>query len=262
MRVLIPTDFSKNFNLIISSLNPEIAEEVYLLNVVDVLRFSGLDFDVYPWVKREISKRLCKLSKISEMLERRGFKCRFSVTMGYPPLEIVEFARRNSVDLIAMGARGKNVLKSSPIGGVVEEVLLNGCTPVLIYRNNGKNVFDHVLVAYDFSKCSEFMLNYVLRFKPKKVTILHVTERTFSKSVLMSKKAEIESRGIRCEVMVRRGDPHKEILKVSEAINPTSIALGCNGIGARNCIGTVADVVTRFSKTSVLVFKKLYKMGL
>ncbi len=262
MRVLIPTDFSKNFKSIITSLNPEIAEEVYLLNVVDVLRFAGLDFDVYPWVKREISKRLCKLSKIAETLERRGFKCFFYVTVGYPPLEIIELARRNSVDLIAMGARGRNVLKNSPIGSVTEEVILNGRTPVLIYRNNGKKVFDHVLVAYDFSKCSEFMLNYVLRFKPKKVTILHVIERTFSESILKSKMTEIEGKGIRCEVIVRKGDPHKEILKALESIDPTSIAIGCNGVGARNCIGTVADIVTRFSKTSVLVFKKLYKLGI
>ncbi|HTO12208.1 MAG TPA: universal stress protein, partial [Candidatus Binatia bacterium] len=64
----------------------------------------------------------------------RASRVERTVTVGYPPDEIVRAAAAAEVDLVVVGARGLGALKRLLLGSVSEGVLRNAERSVLIVR--------------------------------------------------------------------------------------------------------------------------------
>jgi len=67
-------------------------------------------------------------------LEQDGFDVSISIRFGSPADEIVEAARSQNVDLIAMATHGMTGLRRLVLGSVAEQVLSQVNIPVLLFR--------------------------------------------------------------------------------------------------------------------------------
>ena len=140
------------------------------------------------------------------------------------------------VSAIVVGARGKSVDKDILLGSVAEGSIRRSDVPVVVVRNGLK--FDRLLLAHDLSKGAWNILNYI----DSKVVVVHVTNgsEALARSKLSNLNGKVE------KVVIRRGEPSKEILKCEEEEDVDAIVLCGYGI--------TADSVLRHSRTSIIYF--------
>jgi nucleotide-binding universal stress UspA family protein len=74
------------------------------------------------------------LAAMARRLESRGLHVRTLVTVGTPGREILEVAKAEHVDLVAMSTHGRRGLRRAVFGSVAEEVLGSADVPVLLMR--------------------------------------------------------------------------------------------------------------------------------
>lgn len=138
-KILFCTDFSENadfafgYALDLARQNPD--STLYLLHVVpesDAQFWKGYIYeveDVDQKARQDIEERLDRTyrSKISAQI---GFRAEFRV--GKEHEEIVEFAKKEDVDLIVMGRHGQGSLQKMFFGNVTEKVARHAPCAVLI----------------------------------------------------------------------------------------------------------------------------------
>jgi nucleotide-binding universal stress UspA family protein len=95
--------------------------------------------EVFPdWIEEERRKerKSCELRLVeaAKDLEARGVKeAKVECIEGYPPWEIISYAKDNGMDLIAMSTHGKGEV-AWVLGSVAEKVVSHATVPVLLYR--------------------------------------------------------------------------------------------------------------------------------
>jgi len=236
-RVLFATDFSKVSNRIFKSLP---FSDVTLVHVINVNSVVGLraGFNIDEWLSYEIDFACRKLSSMVEQLNDRGVKARFvcPIPVGDPATEIVNTAKRFGVSAIVIGARGRSIDKDILLGSVAEGVIRRSDIPVIVVRD--KLRFDRVLFAHDLSKGAWSILNYI----DSKIVVIHVTNgsEALAKSKLSNLNGKVE------KVVIKRGEPSKEILKCEKDEDVDAIVL-CG-------YGVTSDAVLRHSRISVIYF--------
>lgn len=77
------------------------------------------------------------LTRVGDRLRRGGLEVRALVRSGNPAEEIVDCARRERVDLIAMSTHGRTGLRRVLLGSVAEAVVRRARRPVLLVRAAG-----------------------------------------------------------------------------------------------------------------------------
>jgi nucleotide-binding universal stress UspA family protein len=75
-----------------------------------------------------------RLESLVGSLAAQGIRASYHVVDGDPAREIVEFARANQVDLIAMTSHGRTGLVRAILGSVTDKVLRESATPMLVVR--------------------------------------------------------------------------------------------------------------------------------
>lgn len=184
--------------------------------------------------RRVLGKSLNKAKKMDVSAE--GIAKR-----GMPDDEIVNFAReRDDVDLVVMGAFGKNFFERQIVGSKTEGVLrkiIELDMPLVVVPHPCKmcrtDVPRKILVATDGSEASEAALGYAVEITKKyegELLIMNVirtgiregisskkekreedSKKIIDKSVKIAKEAHIQAKGI-----VKRGLVDKEIVKFAK----------------------------------------------
>ncbi len=278
-KVLFPTDFSEcNLKILdyLSELKKVGVKEIILIRVINLNRVTGIagGIDIEEYIESEEKEAEKKLSELVEFLKAEGLNARYvkPIPAGDPVTEILKAAEEEEVSLIIIGSRGKSVVKEILLGSVSEGVVRKANVPVIVVkfelvekgdsyecRRIFPKMFERILYAHDLTEHSDKVLKFV-KYASKKangyVTILHVIENDKTEK-LEKIKEELNKEGIETKVIVKKGVPHKMILKVAEEEKSTIIFMGFRGMGLIQSLllGSVVDAVVRHSKIPVFVYK-------
>jgi len=146
-RVLIPLDGSELAETILpfaERIAGPLDAEVLLLSVVEPMSaVAGLAGGavVGPdalFLRQMEAKKY--LGEVAARLEAKGLRVRTLLGLGMPAGEIVEFAKAERADLIAMTTHGRSGLRRVVFGSVAEAVLRTAPVPVLMIRMTAKAV--------------------------------------------------------------------------------------------------------------------------
>lgn len=140
-RVLIPLDESELAEAIVpfaERIAGPLDAEVLLLHVVEPLSTvtglgtGGVGGADALFLRQLEAKRY--LAEVAGRLESKGLRVRTLLRLGTPAIEIVESARAERADLIAMTTHGRSGFRRAVFGSVAETVLRAAPVPVLMIR--------------------------------------------------------------------------------------------------------------------------------
>ncbi len=135
MRILLPLDDSEFAEKNLAYIKPfakSMGAELSLLRVVLIPTMTPDSMNYAPMVTE--AEEVIKKQKSS--LEADGFKVSAKVVTCYGKVGPVinSEAKKLGVDMIAIGARGKSVVRNLFLGTVADDVAHNASCPVLIIR--------------------------------------------------------------------------------------------------------------------------------
>lgn len=135
----------------VTSLCSKINSNVLLLRVIEPLTpdfiFGGAP-EIGPYIStisyeataikltKELKEKVKKeLEEVREKLIDSGLKSvRTILSEGYPPEKILDFAKRENVDLIMMSTHGRTGLKKALVGSITEQIIHSSSCPVFVIR--------------------------------------------------------------------------------------------------------------------------------
>ncbi len=197
---------------------------------------------------------------------------------------ILDSAKREDVDLILIGARGKGIMHEILLGSVSEKVLNAALCDVLITRydsiqsdmegsntsheRSGPGIFEKILCPIDFSRPSEACLRSISAVEGiKEVFLLHVITEAGDRKELENimqtayRKLQnlcriIDNGKSNIKLMLRFGNPAQEICDFAIKENITIILVSRHG--ARDYlhdipIGSTATEIVKKARIPVLV---------
>jgi nucleotide-binding universal stress UspA family protein len=142
-RILVPSDFSAVSDSALrygKALAEAFRASLHLLHVLESpLSVAPAMADSYVLapdflarIERAAAERL--RGALSDA-EQASYRARLVVRQGTPFLEIVHYAREESIDLIVMGSHGHGPVAHLMLGNVAERVVRNAPCPVLTVRS-------------------------------------------------------------------------------------------------------------------------------
>lgn len=258
-RILYATDLSKS-SLAIVEMLPCFrclgVEEVVVLRVINLTRIMGISgFDVNAYIKALEEESLPRLREICKKIEGMGYSAKLiPPPAGDPVGEIVRVAKDEGVDMIVMGSRGRSTIKAILLGSTAEGVVRKADVPVMICKNK-VSPFSRILYAYDFTESSEKVKRYVkfvARSCGSKVVVAHILEKgeIVEEDRLDRIEDEFRGEGIDVKIVIGEGSPAKEIVRIAEVENASSVFVGK---GKKGLLGSTSDYVVRYSNVPVFV---------
>ena len=109
--------------------------KVVLLEIVEpppAWAIEGVDPVALQGANEKAAKEY--LSKIQSQLASDGFNVSAEVLMGKAAETIIEFAKRNAVDLIAIATHGRSGIGRWVFGSVADRILRSSHVPILMIR--------------------------------------------------------------------------------------------------------------------------------
>jgi nucleotide-binding universal stress UspA family protein len=140
-RFLVPVDFSECANQALAyaiGLARRLEARVTLLHVIQSPPWGGVGMDVTaPYAYSQFIQKLeaevaHSMQACLERVTAGGLAGQAIVVHGVPFQEILETARRQTVDLIVMGTQGRTGLQHVLLGSVAEKVVRLAPCPVLV----------------------------------------------------------------------------------------------------------------------------------
>lgn len=288
-KIVVPTDFSEYARLT-ARLVSEIpdAGEVVLLHVLRETSAAsrallGSRDTAY---RREDAERSLRAEQ--EELARAGVAVKPEIIAdegGDPAAVILGYARREAVDLIMIGARGKGLVQGLVLGSVSREILRHATTSVLLVRHPpawrltppiisrdiqaGGRLFSRVLFPVDFSKpCDEGFAFLQTIPGIDEIILLHVITRAENRQELDEAIREsyqglqtlwnsFDEGKIRVTILIRFGRPAEMIGEVAEKKNATLIFMprfGVTDFIRALPIGSTAQEVANQSRIPLFLF--------
>ena len=192
-KILYPTDFSRCANQAFWHaiyLSRKYKAELHMLKAIvlhedDPYHPTSLLPDI-----NEAHKQLKELSyqKMDYMLESyhaADIKVKKSEERGIASASVIlEYAKKNNIDLIVMGTHGRRGIKHMLLGSVAEEVVRRAFCPILTIREQTQpkrlEDLEKILVPIDFSDHSFEALSYAKEIAivyQAKLQFLHVVEK-------------------------------------------------------------------------------------
>jgi nucleotide-binding universal stress UspA family protein len=278
-KVLIPTDFSSHAKKVIECVGeiPGLTE-LLLLNVV------ARDPLARVWDPvAEVKEAEKGLMNEKNAIKTPGVNVRVkavSVLDGEVASAIQKVAAEENASLVAMGARGKNLIQSVLLGSVSRNVLRFGDTHLLIMRyrmlESGDmekycaRIFSKVLFPMDFSQPAEAALSF-LKSMPGigELVLLNVvskgeTRAEIDESVkwaaekLNEISQDLSKDGMKVTSRVVIGNPVEEIRFASDEEDVSLIAMSSQGSVAikKGRIGSTAYDVANSADRPVLILRR------
>ena len=134
-KILVPLDGSE----LAAKVLPQVADlaksqnaEVVLLNVYPDWGEAGSP-EVKDLIEQEVKGCELILAMAAKELEARGVKASTTCVKGAPAHEIIAYADKNGLDLIAMATHGRGEV-AWVLGSVAEKVVSHATVPVLLFR--------------------------------------------------------------------------------------------------------------------------------
>ncbi|WGI17738.1 universal stress protein [Methanonatronarchaeum sp. AMET-Sl] len=140
-RILIPNDGSEKTEEAIEE-GIELAEltgaELHTIFVVNITTFENIpETGVWNQTKEIIKKEGEAANReVKRKCEDVGVKCKSEILSGKPHTEILNYAKKNKIDLIVMGTTSKKGVDKFLLGSVAEKVLRSSESPVMVVRSN------------------------------------------------------------------------------------------------------------------------------
>jgi nucleotide-binding universal stress UspA family protein len=141
--ILVPTDFSEASEAALEyakGLAAAFGASIHVVHVTEDLLAHAWSAEVYvasmPNLREEIDREAReRLAAMLTDAEREQFRVTATVIAGNPFLEVVRYAKANSVDLIVMGTHGRGPIAHMLMGSVAEKVVRKSPCPVLTVRS-------------------------------------------------------------------------------------------------------------------------------
>lgn len=141
-RILFPTDFSEHAEHAWSyalTFAQEFGAEVYLLHVVTppprLAEAYSVNFDPQKMVQAFIAEANAAMDQQVEAAKARGLIFHREVLVGVDFREIIDYAKKQDIDLIVMGTHGRTGLAHALLGSVAEKVVRKAPCPVLTVKH-------------------------------------------------------------------------------------------------------------------------------
>lgn len=228
-----------------------------------------------------------KLQEQRQLLENKGFIVETKMVPGLSNKELCQIAADEDSDLILVGAQAISDATEIFFGGIAYEIINYSCKPVLIVRLSESDLEGtsnievvrskmdkNILFPTDFSKPADKafeVLRKLVRAGAKKVILMHVqeqsqfnpdeidkliehikteTEHLTDMKATLQKDADVE-----VDIVVKYGDPKKEILNVINIHQIRLVVMGNQGIGfvKELFVGSLSHNIAREAKSSVLL---------
>jgi universal stress protein A len=143
-RILLPTDFS-NYSAAATKYACELATkfdaELHLLHTLETHLASAPAFGMGLALPKYISESRAAAEKaFAGVLDPKWSEGRTviqSVAEGSPKVEIIQYARKQNIDLIVLSTHGRTGLSHVIMGSVAETVVRSAPCPVLTVRPEG-----------------------------------------------------------------------------------------------------------------------------
>ena len=140
--ILVPTDFSEPSAAALTyakQLADAFRSSIHLLYVTQDPAAQSWAEEGYPASLSEMLGQLKlqahrNLAQALPTADRKKYRAKLVVAVGVPFSRILEYAKRNSVDLIVMGTHGRGALARAILGSVTERVVRFAPCPVLAVR--------------------------------------------------------------------------------------------------------------------------------
>lgn len=260
-----------------------VVQKKYIDNVLDNTLKKILPKSL--WLTTEEYKEQLVQEKI-RTLSKKNLNIKYAIIpTGKPSIKILQYAKKNNVDLLIMGAHGKYSIRDSFVGTTAEYVVKKTQCPVLIVKNTTDKSYNKILVPVDFSNPSKNALNYSLQLFPtSSLKLIHVGDYQYEELLKRENKAEempknkinkmrkailfylenkmtkfIKGRGKQLNkhpYSIILGYPGPTILNEAKKFNPDLIIMGTQGHDRIHylLIGSVANwVLTETHKDILLV---------
>lgn len=113
-------------------------QEIVLLRVVELPPTLGAEAIDYVALQDADQKAAHEyLAEMKQRLTAEGFSVSFHILPGRAAEVITEFARKNSVDLIAIATHGRSGISRWVFGSVADRVVRSSSIPLLLIRPEG-----------------------------------------------------------------------------------------------------------------------------
>ena len=205
--------------------------------------------------------------------------------LGHPIGTITEHAERAQSDLIVIGSRGLNELKSFVMGSVSSGVLHHAHCPVLVTHGEGMppgtGWFQNILLASDGSQGAHSAALAARELAQKfgsALTVLNVSEKPQMLSEVADAYGELypvevtarvraallenvvsaaRQEGTACTLRQEEGHAAEQILCVADTIDADLIVLGSRGLGGFQSLllGSVSTRVAHHATCPVLIMR-------
>lgn len=143
-RILVTLDGSEVAEEVIPyalDIGEKMGSEVVLLRVSPPVQVLEEDGKIISTIDQEMERVAADynqyLNRIAFQFRAKGLKVLTAVRFGDAAEEIVEYAKENGVDLIAMCTHGRSGIRRWVYGSVADRVLRAASTPVLLVRASG-----------------------------------------------------------------------------------------------------------------------------
>lgn len=183
-RILVPTDFSPVANNALQyaiGLSKKTNAKVYLFHIKSVPAIDiSFPAETYQLILQEMEDITTQgFHKLEQtVLKPSGVKYELHDSSGFVTDEIVDFSKRNDIDLIIMGTTGASGLQEILVGSNTASVIGKSDIPVMVVPPSVSYMeAKHILYSSDYTE-PEFpavsRLMYFAELFDARVTILHV----------------------------------------------------------------------------------------
>lgn len=187
--ILVPLDGSELAECVlphVKAIAPAAKARVTLIHVLEhpENRNGSPPIDPLGWyMQKQDAQRY--LEQKTEQLQQEGLDATHLIIEGRSAEGIIDFARANSVDLIALSTHGRTGLSGWNVSSVVQKVLLRAYRSILLVRaynmeTAGEISYKRLFVASDCSTRGEFILPFAIslaQFYNARVIIGTVVEK-------------------------------------------------------------------------------------
>lgn len=283
-KAILATDLSEAATVLLKCTEQYKALGIGKITLFHALGVQYMNFSGYVF----LDKTKAHLEAIKKDLEADGFQVEIVIKEGLAYLELVEYGKQNSDDLLILGTQGMGFMKGILLGSTADQVIRRSKNPVLLIQclevehegDNRKTDFycskpnGHLLFPTDFSDNSEQAFLYLknnLVSSASKITIIHVLEskimedrdeeylhksRVLNLERLNRMKNDLANLpNLEVEVLLKTGFAITEILKTIVEKQITLVVMGAHGRGfiMDQILGSTTRSVIEESKVNHLI---------
>ena len=137
-KILFPIDFASNFEPLVpwvSTLAGKFEATVYVLFVAqDLTHFASFYVphgNIEEFQQQAIDSATKRMAAAAQEFSKKFPKVETRVELGAPAEKILAFAEKEKIDMIVMGAHGRDALQRAIFGSVANKVVKSAPCPVL-----------------------------------------------------------------------------------------------------------------------------------